>query len=195
MEYMHDGLFLPSPHSWSKGAAWKKNNSGICWNSDFFQHFYRFYNLSFIDYARSLVPSICLLHLGRKINSLFFFFFKCLWTTFKRQTNKQVLTEGDGGTSLFLFPGSGAHRMERGRGPVQPAGFARFRMKVPETSSQRIGVPQTGDLRMASHEHKLLGGCLICNPSPPTHIIYNFSDLKNCAWSPRDMIIHHGTSL
>lgn len=35
----------------------------ICWNLDFFLQFYRFYKLSFIDYAQSLVSSICLLHM------------------------------------------------------------------------------------------------------------------------------------
>ena len=74
MELMHGWLPL-SPYSWSKeqsGKQKQKQHPGSCWNSDFFQQFYRFYNLPFIDSARSLVLSICLWHLQRKIHPIFY---------------------------------------------------------------------------------------------------------------------------
>lgn len=44
----------------------------ICWNSDFFLQFYRYYMLSFIDYVRFPVSGICWLHMEE-----IFLFKKC----------------------------------------------------------------------------------------------------------------------
>lgn len=95
----------PSPsRRRSQGAAFKtqQRKTWSCWNSDFFQQLYRFYNCFCFNWqCKVFGPSICLLHLGGKVK----FPSLCHGTTFRRQADKRVgRVEGGSTASRSTLP-------------------------------------------------------------------------------------------